>query len=95
MHGLWWILLRLVVDFWCGAKALLPMMRPVMILHGHLFGCLSVSAHRYAVDQTAHECQEAKNEEYYTQYPMRKEQNYNTAQYFQHSTHKDDIIGRY
>jgi len=61
--------------FWCGTEALLPMMRPVVILHGHLLGRLGVSAHRHTVNQTAHESQEAKNEEYYAQYPVSKEQN--------------------
>lgn len=49
------------------------MMSPVVILHCYLLGCLSVPAHRHTVDQTAHECQEAENEEYYAQYPVIKE----------------------
>jgi len=52
-----------------GTEALLPVMRPIVILHGHLLGRLGVPAHRHAVDQTAHERQEAENEEYYAQYP--------------------------
>lgn len=55
--------------FRCGTEAFLPMVCPVMILHGHLLGSLGVSAHRHTVDQTTHECQEAENEEYYAQYP--------------------------
>lgn len=74
VHGLWWILLRFVMYFWCGTEALLPMMRPVVVLHCHLLGRLGVSAHCHTVYQTPHECQKAKNEEDYTQYPVRKEQ---------------------
>ena len=51
------------------------MVCPVMILHGHLLGSLGISAHRHTVDQTTHEGQEAENEEYYTQYPVKKKQN--------------------
>lgn len=45
------------------------MMCPVVILHGYLFGRFGVPAYRYTVNQTAHECQETENEEYYAQHP--------------------------
>lgn len=51
------------------------MMRPVVVLHGHLFGRLGIPTHRHAVDQTAHESQEAEYQEYNTQDPEDRKTN--------------------
>lgn len=71
VHRLRRVLLRLVVDFGGGAEALLPVPRPVVVLHGHLLGRFRVPAHRHAVDQAAHQRQEAEYEKYDAQNPAR------------------------
>lgn len=71
VHRLRRVLLRLVVDLGGGAEALLPVPRPVVVLHGHLLGRFRVPAHRHAVDQAAHQRQEAEYEEYDAQNPAR------------------------
>lgn len=70
VHGLRWVLLRLVMDFRRRAEALLPVVRPIMVLHGHLLGGLGVPAHGHAVDEAAHERQETEYEEYNAQNPV-------------------------
>lgn len=71
--GLWRILFRLVVDLGRGAEALLPVPRPIVILHGHLLGRLGVPAHRNAIDQAAHQRQEAEYQENDAEHPARTE----------------------
>lgn len=69
VYSLRGILFRLVVYFRGGSKTLLPMVRPVMVLHGYLLGSLGVPAHGHAVDETSHESQKAKYQEHYAQNP--------------------------
>lgn len=70
IDGLWWVFFCLVVYFGGSAEALLPMMRPIVVLHRHFLGSFGISAHSHAVDQAAHESQEAEYQEYDTQYPV-------------------------
>lgn len=67
--GLRRVLLRLVVYFGRGAEALLPVPRPIVVLHGHLLGRFRVPAHRHAIDQAAHQRQEAEYQEHDAQHP--------------------------
>lgn len=69
MYGLRGIFLGLVMYFRSGAEAFLPMMRPIVVLHRHLFGSFCIPAHGHAVDQTAHERQKTEYEEYDAQHP--------------------------
>jgi len=63
------VFFRLVVYLGRGAEALLPVARPVVVLHGHLLGSFRVPAHRHAVDQTAHERQKSEYQEHDAQHP--------------------------
>jgi len=60
--------------FWRGTKTLLPMACPVVVLHGYFLGCFCVPADCHTVDQTPHQCQEAKYQKYDAQHPVEKKQ---------------------
>lgn len=54
-----------IMNFW-KTYVLLPMVRPVMVLHGHLLRRLHVLAHGDAVNQTNIERDEPEDEENYS-----------------------------